>query len=69
MIEDVLTGGDDYEVLCAVPEGKFHDFAEAAGMAGVPVTAIGRIEEGEGVAVIGPDGQEITLARASYSHF
>lgn len=68
-LEDVLTGGDDYEVLAAIPEGRFEAFAGAAGQAGVPVSAIGRFESGEGVAVLGPDGQELSFASASFSHF
>lgn len=68
-LEAVLTGGDDYQVLAAVPDEHFADFAEAAGKAGVPVTAIGRFESGEGVSVLGPDGKELSFQKASYSHF
>jgi thiamine-monophosphate kinase len=64
-----VTGGDDYEVLAAVPEGKFKAFAEAAGKAGVAVTAIGRFDAGAGVKVLGPDGQELLFESGSYSHF
>ena len=69
MLSTILTGGDDYEVLCAIPETEFHAFAEAAGAAGVPVTAIGRFESGGEVEVLGSKGQRITLDRLSYSHF
>jgi thiamine-monophosphate kinase len=69
LLSAAITGGDDYEVLAAVPEAEFNRFAEAAGAAGVPVTAIGRFAAGEGVAVIGPDGQELSFENASYSHF
>jgi thiamine-monophosphate kinase len=68
-LDDILTGGDDYEVLAAVPEAEFPDFAEAAGGAGVPVSVIGRFGAGEGVAVIGPDGEELSFGKTSYSHF
>ncbi|MBS4084631.1 MAG: thiamine-phosphate kinase [Rhizobiales bacterium] len=65
----VLTGGDDYEVLAAIPEALYAAFAEAAGKAGVPVTAIGMFEAGEGVAVLDANGKELSFEKASYSHF
>jgi thiamine-monophosphate kinase len=69
LIATALTGGDDYEVLAAIPERSFTAFAELAGKAGVPVTAIGRFGTGEGVSVLGPDGKELTFEKASFSHF
>lgn len=69
LLATALTGGDDYEVLAAIPESRFAAFAEAASKAGVPVTAIGRFEAGEGVAVLGPGGQELSFEKASFSHF
>ncbi len=69
LLEVALTGGDDYEVLCAVTESRFGAFAEAAGKAGVPVTAIGRFEAGEGISVLGAEGQELSFEKASFSHF
>jgi thiamine-monophosphate kinase len=64
-----LTGGDDYEVLAAIAEARFAAFADAAGKAGVPVTAIGRFAEGEGVMVLDANGKELSFATASFSHF
>jgi thiamine-monophosphate kinase len=69
LLQDVLTGGDDYEVLAAIPEARFPAFAEAAGRAGVPVTAIGRFSPGEGIRVIGLRGEELSFAKNAYSHF
>src|ERR1700738_3978451 len=37
-IEALLSGGDDYEILCAIPEGSFEAFAQAARQAEVAVT-------------------------------
>lgn len=68
-LRDVLTGGDDYEVLAAVPEARFPAFAEAAGRAGVPLTPIGRFSSGEGIRVIGLQGEELSFAKSAYSHF
>src|SRR3982075_290949 len=42
-LEAAVSGGDDYEILCAIPETRFEAFAEAAGIAGVAVTSIGTV--------------------------
>jgi thiamine-monophosphate kinase len=69
-IEALIAGGDDYEVLCAIPEDGVEAFARAAGLARVSVTSIGTV-----IAATSPprflDGQgsEVALARLSYSHF
>jgi thiamine-monophosphate kinase len=69
-IESILTGGDDYEILCIIPENRFDAFAQAARLAGVPVTSIGTIIAGIAVPrFIDGQGSEIALPRLSYSHF
>src|SRR5437762_6687015 len=40
-IETIVSGGDDYEVLCTIPEDSFEAFVQAAGQAGGAVTSIG----------------------------
>ncbi len=35
-IETLIAGGDDYEMLCTIPEDRVEAFAEAAQLAGVP---------------------------------
>ena len=69
-IEAIVAGGDDYEILCAVPENRFAAFAKAAAAAEVPVTTIGTIIAGAAVPrFLDAQGKEIALRRASYSHF
>lgn len=69
-LETVLAGGDDYEILCAIPENRWDAFAEAAQAAQVPVTAIGRIVAGsEAPGFVDGAGQPVVLKRLSYSHF
>jgi thiamine-monophosphate kinase len=69
-IEAIVSGGDDYEILCAIPENRFEAFARAAGLAGVAVTTIGTVSAGKSVArFLDADGREIALQRLSYSHF
>jgi thiamine-monophosphate kinase len=69
-IESIVSGGDDYEILCTIPENRFEAFAEAAKRAGVPVTSIGTVIAGLAVPrFIDGQGSEIALPRLSYSHF
>lgn len=69
MLETALTGGDDYEIVCAVPAGKAASFRAAAQAAKLPVTEIGVIAAGEGARFVGADGRALTFAHASFSHF
>jgi len=69
-IETIVSGGDDYEILCAIPENRFEAFAQAARQAGVAVTSIGTVIAGPSVPkFLDAQGREIVLQRLSYSHF
>jgi len=69
-IEAIVSGGDDYEILCAIPEGSFEAFAQRAGVAGVAVTSIGTVIAGTSAPkFLDAQGREIALPRLSYSHF
>jgi thiamine-monophosphate kinase len=69
LIDSVLTGGDDYEVLCTMAPDKVAAFRAAAAASGLAVTEIGRVTEGEGARFLAADGRPLTFARTSYSHF
>lgn len=67
---DVLTGGDDYELLFAAPSAARDAVAVAAAAVGVAVTRIGRVAAGEGVQVVGADGRALDgLDRGGWNHF
>lgn len=69
-METVLTGGDDYEIVCAVPPARLADFRAAAEAAGVPVTEIGRITAGgEPPRFVARDGKPMQFKQTSFSHF
>jgi thiamine-monophosphate kinase len=69
-IEAIVSGGDDYEILCAIPEDRFAAFAENAGIAGVAISSIGTIIAGTAAQkFLDAQGREIALKRLSYSHF
>ena len=69
LIETILTGGDDFEVVATIPPAKLAAFRAAAKAARVPVTEIGRITTGRGARFHAPDGRVLAFARASFSHF
>ena len=70
LIETIVTGGDDYEVLACVPAGKLDEFRHKSSAAGVAVTEIGHVVAGHGTArFLGRDGKPLALAHPSFSHF
>jgi len=69
-IETIVSGGDDYEILCAIPEDGFEPFVQAARQAGVAVASIGTFIAGSSIPrFLDREGREIALPRLSYSHF
>jgi thiamine-monophosphate kinase len=72
LIEPVLTGGDDFEVLASVSEARWDSLRSAADAVGIAVTAIGRFRAADAdgpQAVFNSCGEQLVFARASYSHF
>jgi thiamine-monophosphate kinase len=67
----LMTAGDDYEVIAAVPESKAVDFASAAAAAGTPVTRIGElVPDPPALAIIGLDGVPLAVPqRRGWDHF
>ena len=69
-IETLISGGDDYEILCTVPEAQLAAFTQQAGRAGIAVTAIGIVTGERGAPrFLDAQGIEIRLRHLSYSHF
>lgn len=66
----LIAGGDDYEILCTVPEDRVEAFVQAVQGAGVPVSSIGTVVAGTMTPkFLDREGREIVLERLSYSHF
>ncbi|GAB6845477.1 thiamine-monophosphate kinase [Methylorubrum rhodinum] len=65
-----LTGGDDYEILCAVPPDSLPAFLAEAERVGVPAAEIGLVEPGEAPPLVVDDaGEAMTFGAGSFSHF
>ena len=68
LLETVLTGGDDYELLFTVPEAELARVHELAADAKIPVTEIGRVIAGDGVALRDRHGNKVVLSRSGFTH-
>jgi thiamine-monophosphate kinase len=76
-LAQLLTGGDDYEVLAAVagPPAWREDLRGGATVAGVPLTEIGFAglstwpETGDGLLIEAPDGRPLAVNRTGWDHF
>jgi thiamine-monophosphate kinase len=65
----IAAGGDDYEVLAAVPAAQAAAFTAAAVGSGIAVTHIGDVVSGAGVVIEGPDGLPLNFERPGWDHF
>jgi thiamine-monophosphate kinase len=74
-LAQLITGGDDYEVLAAIADPRCGELRTAAAQAGVPLTEIGTVcpsswpETGYGLQVEGTDGRPLAVNRAGWDHF
>ncbi len=70
LIDPILTGGDDYEILCAVPPDALDALLADSAATGIPMTAIGTVTAGDHPPdFVLPDGTRRTFATGSFSHF
>jgi thiamine-monophosphate kinase len=76
-LAQLITGGDDYEVLAAVPgpPERREALCAAAVHAGVPMAEVGTVgpsvwpRDGSGLVIEGSDGQPIAVGRTGWDHF
>jgi thiamine-monophosphate kinase len=69
LLETALTGGDDYEVLAAVPVDKAKAFVADCLTVGVQVTEVGRVQDKDvPIRFLEADGTAKTFARGSCVH-
>jgi thiamine-monophosphate kinase len=70
LIEPVLTGGDDYEILCAVGPDDQAAFEREAGAVGLAIARIGTAKKGaEKPLFRDGEGRPLAFSAASYRHF
>jgi thiamine-monophosphate kinase len=69
LLADLVSGGEDYEVLAAVSPADVNPFTSAAIARGITLTEIGEFVQGSGLRIAGPDGRPLALAREGWDHF
>lgn len=68
-LETLLSGGDDYCVLAAVPPERCGAFETDIAAAGGNAVRIGRMTGGTAVNILGRDGAPVRLSRSGFDHF
>lgn len=66
---DILTGGDDYELVFTAPLDSRAKIAEAADSLKIRISEIGAVESGSMVKVVNDKGLERALGRGGFTHF
>jgi thiamine-monophosphate kinase len=70
LLASLLTAGDDYEIVAAVPAASAAAFEAEANAKGAAVTLIGRLDGPEAsLRVLDPEGRPLELERKGYAHF
>jgi len=70
LLELILSGGDDYEIVATVGADRLQALQAEAATAGVPLIDIGRVGVGDGEArFLDAGGKPLVFARPSFSHF
>jgi thiamine-monophosphate kinase len=64
-----LTAGDDYELVFTASAEQHAAIVSASGTSGVPVTRIGRVQQGSGVVLVDVDGNVVQVSQKGYDHF
>ena len=68
LMDSVLTGGDDYELLFSARSRARPALAALVSALGLPITRIGRIETGAGVVVLDGIGEVRAFPKGGYNH-
>jgi thiamine-monophosphate kinase len=69
LIATAITGGDDYELLLAVPPDRVAAVLDAARRAGTAIAEIGGIVQESGLTFLDRDNQPLAFEKAGFTHF
>jgi thiamine-monophosphate kinase len=65
----LASAGDDYELLFTAPPDASEAIGRLAAELGLPITAIGKIDNAYGVRLLDAGGKIVPVATAGYRHF
>jgi thiamine-monophosphate kinase len=69
LLAGLIGGGDDYEILFTAAPERAEEVAALAARLDLPLTRIGRLDEGRGLTVLDGDGSEMSLQSEGWRHF
>jgi thiamine-monophosphate kinase len=69
LLQDVVAGGDDYELLFTATPGTAERLEAVARELGCPVRRIGQMSEGSGMVMHDESGKPVEIGRAGWTHF
>ncbi len=69
LLAELITAGDDYEIVAVMEASHAGGFEKEAQDHGVTVTAIGEIGAGSGVKVVDGQGRALKLDHLGFTHF
>jgi thiamine-monophosphate kinase len=69
LLHRMVTGGDDYEILCTVPPPRLDMLRKEADRVGIPIAVIGQVVPGDDRPVFRLGGVERRYDVGSYAHF
>ena len=69
LIATAVTGGDDYELLLAVPPDRVTAVLEAARQSGTAIAEIGAFVQESGLTFLDRDNRPLTFEKAGFTHF
>jgi thiamine-monophosphate kinase len=68
LVAQFLTGGEDFEILAAIPPEKATAFADAARAVRVPIARIGMLIEGSDLTKVLLQGAPLSLSKRAFVH-
>jgi thiamine-monophosphate kinase len=69
LIGTAITGGDDYELLLAVPAERVPDVLAAARQSQTAITEIGVFVPESGLTFLDRDNRPLAFEKAGFTHF
>lgn len=69
LIQSILGGGDDYELLFTASPRVHDAVQQASHLCGYSVTRIGEMSAGSGVEVVDGNNEQIDVSKMGYTHF
>jgi len=68
-LAQLITGGDDYELLLAIPETRAAELQRGCAQLGVPLSRIGEVTRSPELVFLDASGAPMTLGAGGYRHF